>query len=413
MGRLLSICIRIIFFYSFLSFLVPIGSMKTTGIGLIMVICTLMIKSLKNQNFPFLIFSLFIISYCIVPLGYLFGTSNHIIDHVTFVETHSTVFVTSQCLLLFLSSFLMVARFDIPPCCRKQKSLMSISNSNGYIISVIIAILCIILGVSGENIFEAGGYGQGTNERSSLYEYGIIFISLSLIYSKTHAQRNLVYLLCICFILKDLIYGGRVSSVMLILAVFMLNFLNKFSFKQVLIAVACGYVFFQFWGYFRSEASSSGFDIKEADGNAQFVIYASMRVHYLIENGILNLSNRIYSFFCFLASSVIPSSYLPDIANLSSYKTSEYYSGGGGLVSSFFYCWGWMPGVVVIAVWIGKVINKFFHTKSIYWKFYSLLLIVTTPRWFAYYPSQIFKYAVYGVLAFYLINKLSKSPIHQ
>ena len=146
--------------------------------------------------------------------------------------------------------------------------------------------------------------------------------------------------------------------------------------------------------------------MRNADGNAQFVLYASMRIHYMIDYGVLNWSSRLVSFISFLLSSFVPSSYLPDLANLSLYKQSDYYSGGGGLASTFFYCWAWIPGVVAIAVWIGKTINKFFHSKSIYWRFYALLVIITTPRWFAYYPSQIFKYAVYGVILFFVLNNL-------
>ena len=398
----------ILIIYSLCGFFLPLNQpkMAATGIGLIIAAGVLLIKSVRNKNFPFLIFSLFIVTYCVVPLGYLFGRSAHIIEHITMSETQSTVFMSSHCLLTFLSFFLACAKFDVPIEEKNRKKYISISNTDGYYICLFISILCIAFGVSGDNIFETGGYANGGNDRSSLYEYGIIFIALALIYSRKSAQKNFVYLLCVIYIFKDLLYGGRVSSVMLILAVFIIQFLNSFSFKQILIAVAFGYLFFQFWGYYRSGISSVGFEMKEADGNAQFVVYASMRIHYMIDHGILNWQNRLVSFVSFLLSSFVPSSYLPDLANLSLYKQSDYYSGGGGLVSTFFYCWAWIPGIIFIAIWVGKTINKFFHSTSIYWKFYSLLIIITSPRWFAYYPSQIFKYAVYGVISFFILNKV-------
>ena len=398
----------ILIIYSLCGFFLPLNQQKmaATGIGLIIVAGLFLINAVRNKNFPFLIFSLFIAIYCIVPLGYLFENSEHIIEHITMVETQSTVFMSSHCLLTFLSFFLFYARFDIPFEEKKKKKNISVSNPNGYYICFFISVFCIVFGVSGENIFESGGYANGVSDRSSLYEYGIIFIALALIYSRKPVQRNFVYLLCIIYILKDLLYGGRVSSVMLIWAVFMIQLLNSFSFKQVLIAVGCGYLFFQFWGYYRSGTSSAGFEMGKSDGNAQFVVYASMRIHYLIDHGVLNWQSRLVSLVSFFLSTFVPSSSLPDLANLSLYKQSDYYSGGGGLVSTFFYCWAWIPGIIAIAFWVSKSVNKFFHSESIYWKFYSLLIIITTPRWFAYYPSQIFKYAVYGVLAFFILNKL-------
>lgn len=401
---------KLVFAYSIIGFFISTNaiSMALTAVGLIAVSGLSVIRSARNKNFPLLVFSLFVVTYCIVPFNYLLGIDEHVINNVFFAETKDTVFLSAHCLLTFMSTFLLTARFDVPNYCREQSTYMQINNPAGFSICLVLAIVCVILGTTGENIFESGGYAQGNSERSSLYEYGIIFISLALIYSRSKIQTNMVYALCLFFIIKDLLHGGRISSVMLILAIFMLRYLNRFSFIKVVACVVIGYIFFQFWGYYRSSMSSSGFDVSEADGNAQYVVYASMRIHYMIEEGVLNWNNRIYSFICFLLSAFVPTSNLPALANLSSYKASEYYTGGGGLVSTFLYCWAWIPGIVVVARWVGKSVTKFFHSQSVYWRFYALLLIITTPRWFAYYPSQLIKYTIYGVLIFYLFNQFVK-----
>ena len=402
---------RVLIIYSLLGFFLPQGHLKmaATGIGLIIVSCLIVVKSIKNKNAPFLVISVFFSSYCLAPVGYLLGLQEHIIENITTAENQSTVFLAAHCLLTFMSFFLYYTKFDIPIESKTRKTYMSIYNPIGYYICVLISILCIALGLSGNNIFESGGYANavGESDRSSLFEYCIIFLALALIYSRKHSQRILIYVLCFVYIMEDLLYGGRISSAMLILTVFLLQFLNKFSFKWVLVAIACGYIFLNFWGYFRSGMSGEGFNVMAADGNAQFVTYAAMRIHYMIDVGILNWPNRIISFVSFLLSSFIPKSYLPDIANLSMFMQSDYYTGGGGLVSTFFYCWAWIPGVGAIAIWIGKVFNKIFHSQSIYWKFYALLILITTPRWFAYYPMQIFKFAVYGLIVFFIINKFA------
>lgn len=137
-----------------------------------------------------------------------------------------------------------------------------------------------------------------------------------------------------------------------------------------------------------------------------------MRLHYMIDIGALTLEDRLKSLVYFFMSIFVPSNFLPGLANLSSYKQNLYYSGGGGLITSFSYCWGWAAGVGFFALWVVKVVNSFFYSNSVYWKYYALLVIVSTPRWFAYYPIQIFKFALYGVLIFYILNSLIPKTIN-
>lgn len=403
-----SLLCKILALYCILGFFFPLGQMNMilTGVGLIFVIFLLLVKSIRNRNFAFFIISLFAITYCVVPLGYLFGSKEHIVENITMSETPSTVFLASHCLLTFLSFFLIYVKFDIPIERRVRKTYISMPDIKGYYICLLISILCVTFGISGDNIFQTGGYGVGDAERYSLYEYGIIPTLLMLVYSQKRSQRKFVYALCLVYILIDLFYGGRIFSIQLILAVFIMQFLNSFNFRQLGIMLVCGYVFFQFWGYFRQHIDNTGFDIMEGDANSQYVVYASMRIHYMIDCGILNWTNRLVSFVSFILSFFVPSIYLPDLANLASYKQSEYYTGGGGLISTFFYCWAWMPGVVIMGILIGKIMNHVFHSKSIYWNFYALLVIITIPRWFAYYPIHLFKFAGGGVVLFFILNKI-------
>lgn len=102
----------------------------------------------------------------------------------------------------------------------------------------------------------------------------------------------------ICY--KGFAVWGRISTVMLLISIFLIRFFNNFKFKHVLLAVAFGYIFFNFWGYFRSGVDSSGFTLSKKDGNASFVFYASMRLHYMIDIGALTLEDRLKSLVYFL-----------------------------------------------------------------------------------------------------------------
>ena len=389
-----------------IGFLFPVSKWMMLLISAALItICIFMIKdAVTEKNFPLFFISLFMSTYAYVPIVYLWGMENYIISTTLEAESTSTVYMTALCLLTFVTVFYRNIKTEVPIYMKEQEQYLCFKNDKGYWIVVFLSLICIVLGQSGETIFESGGYGQGNTESSSLYEYGIIFISLGLIYASTKKRRRIVYVLCLFFIVKNLMYGGRVASLMLALSVFMIRFMNRFSFKAILGMCIVGYLFLQFWGFYRGHTSADGFQIEE-DGNAAFVYYASMRIHYFIEEGIMSLNDRIWSFCCFVSAVLIPFSKLPDIANLSLYLQDEYYSGGGGLISTFIFCWLSVPGIIIIAFFVGKAFDKFYYSNSIYKKYYALLLIVTVPRWFAYYPINIIKYCVYGMLAFYLINK--------
>lgn len=388
--------------------LIPSDSLRLvfTGIALFFVSSLALLKSIKYRNFICLIVFLFIFNYSIVPLDYILGFENHIIKNIHTAESVETVCQTSFCLLLFISVLINSMVFIVPE--ENNDYLFVDENPYVYWTVFIAAVLCFIFGLSGDNILESGGYGRGMSNRSSLYEYGIIFILIAIIYSKSGFHKNIVYFLCICFILKDLMFGGRVFSLQLLLAIFMLRYLHSISFKMFLLYVFVGYLFFQFWGHFRESLQGSEGYIAKKDGNSAYVFYASMRIHYFIDKGILCLTDRLRSFFYFICSLFVSTDKLPSLANLSIYKQSSYYTGGGGLVSTFVYCWLGYPGVVLIPHFLGKILSGFYYTNSKYFKFYSLLVLINIPRWFAYYPIGIIKFAFIGTLLFYIFDKMFK-----
>lgn len=377
-----------------------VGGALLYSIGLIIV------RSVKYQNYVLLIMAFFMSSYCVVPLFYLFHIDQHILERFTKAESHSTVYFTSICLLVFLQVFTLKVKFENKPLLYEDDKLVSANNSIGFFAAVVISMLCILYGVSGDNLFEAGGYARGNSERSSLYEYGIIGITLSLIYANKKIDYYLVYLLSLTYIIKDMMYGGRVASVMLILAIFMIKFQKTFNFRQILLFAIAGYSLFTFWGFYRSDLNTSAIEFSN-DKNAIYVFYASMRIHYFLDHDILNWGLRLSSFLYFVLSAIIPYRMLPDISNLASYLQKDYYSGGGGLVSTFFYTWLWWPGVIFIAYYIARTINTLSVSNSPYVRYYAILLITMTPRWFAYYPISIIKFSLYGIVLFWVLNKFS------
>lgn len=218
--------------YALVGFLLPtnILCMYATGLGLISINAKMIGNSLLKQNFPMFFISIFIMSYCVEPLGYLFGFKQHII-RITTAENTDTVFFASHCLLFFLLFLSTLIKYEVPNDVRLVKQTILVENQLGFWLALSIAFLCVILGVSGKNIFESGGYGRGESARSSVFEYSIIFITCALIYARKFNERFLVYFVCFIFVIKDLLYGGRISTVMLLISIFLIRFFNNFKFN--------------------------------------------------------------------------------------------------------------------------------------------------------------------------------------
>ncbi len=267
---------------------------------------------------------------------------------------------------------------------------------------------CMVFGQTGDTIFESGGYGRGTQTFSSLFGYGIIPIVVAFRYSYNRIRKILVSVLIGAYTIKTLMYGGRIDAVMLVIALYTLYFYSIFSRRSTIIFIFVGYLFTVLWGEIRSSVNNVNFSQKLSEtttnlslsnGNSADVYYASERIIYLIKTGVLSIEERILSFMYFIESTVMPSSSLPDLATLASYKTARYSSGGGGLAPVFIYAWLGLPGVILIGSLLGKAFSRFISGRcGEFLFFYTIFVIATVPRWYAYYPVQLTKFCIYGAL---------------
>ncbi|MBO5805175.1 MAG: hypothetical protein J6R25_08960 [Bacteroidales bacterium] len=383
---------------------ITILSGKILSIVLLVVSAYTMLRSVFNKNYHLMVLYIFMLSYSIIPLSYYFEGES--INIRTLCETPETVYNTALCLLLFYICMIWIVYFPKS----KPVNCPTIHNDNNYWICFLFGLFLTIVGMSGTNILEGGGYSESIeqSQRSSLYGYAIIPISLAFIYSDTKRKDLFLYCLVAFYCVKNLLFGGRIETLQLCLCVFLMRFQYKWSLKKVIFILISGYMVLTIWGLFRQISSGSFSDITfTPDGNAGEVYYSSMRVLYMIQTGVIDWSDRIFSFVLFLISMIVPYGFLPPIANLSSYNTTLYPCGGGGLAPVFFFAFLGFFGILLLANVVGKSIN-FMNKENIsaYKYYYCVLLIATVPRWYAYYPIQIVKFCIFGVLFFLLIEKV-------
>ena len=364
-------------------------------------------KSIKENNGVLFLIYLFMITYSLPLFSYYF-LDEPISKFYNDAESTEYVYDVGIQLLLFHIIFAATLKF------RNKFKIDSFKNKYIYTICAFLSICCIIISRGG-NIFVDGGYHNSLEigGKDSILEYGIIFISLSLLHAKTKVKLYIVYCIAFLFIVKNLLSGGRIETMSLCLAFYCIKFQHSLSLKATFIIISIGFVLMTLWGFIRTAGNIDTFvnaDSFAKNANGMDVYYSSMRINYLIDRELLGIKERIVSLFLFIVSTIMSYSNLPALANLSSFMQFEYKCGGGGLISTFFYAWGGYLGIILIALFISTCLNKSNKDKvSPYWKFYSILLVATLPRWFAYYPIFLFKFCLYGVVIFYIFRIAKKT----
>lgn len=340
------------------------------------------------------------------------------IGYRTQVENISSVYNVALYQFLFFILFTLLIKYPSKGNITNINFIGRRNSSFIFNICILLFVICLIKGKSGQNIFQSGGYADTMKniEVSSLYGYGIIFMGVGLVYANTKKKLRLLMIASAIYVLKDLSFGGRIDSIMLILLWFITYFQYYFKKKTILIIAIIAFIFNSFFELFRLATSgelvqliSNGNFMSLTTGNSGEVYYASMRIVYMIENSYLAVSDRISSAFYFILSSIVPYSSLPDIANLSQYQSDTFGTGGGGLGSIFIYAMFGIPGVALLGWFIANQFNNLTIPKCrIGTLFYSVLIVITTPRWFAYYPIAIIKYCVFGFLFLSLMFALER-----
>lgn len=393
------------------------------SILLLMVNFLLIYRAYQVRNVALIISFVFIGLYSLVPF-YVFYPQLYPStrgDDCTIVHFFNTTMV----FLLFLIAISLFSSFKNNS--EALKIQKCVPDNVVWIFSTIIAFLIMLFGKRGENILTGGGYGFAESQNSNLNEYFIVFLLLMFLYSSESKKQKIVfYVLTGLYVIKNLLYGGRVETVEVgFLLVFCIT-RYKLSLKTHLFFIFIAFLLISIWGTLRGniEFLTTGnvdwntvfFDDNKdyIESNEGDVFYASSRMFFLLETSYLDLINRLYALLCFLGLTFVPTSIVPDIGVLSAYKADMYGTGGGGLAPVFFYVYGGYFGVFLLAFLCARVFsfvsNGTISHRNKY--FYSALFIAMIPRWFAYYPIHLIKFCLYGLLLFFVINIVKEQMTH-
>lgn len=289
-------------------------------------------------------------------------------------------------------------------------------------VNSVILFFLIFLGKSG-NSFLDGGYGTNQVEvvgGLSVYEYSPLFLLLGFIFSGNDKfKQKILLFFAFIYMFKSLMFGGRIETLQTMILLFIFWGEKKVSLKMILTVLVIAYFLGEVVNKIRGNPllliegnyaeMFNVLDFSDREiiiSNQGDVWYASTRLVGLVKDDIISFGDRLYSFLNWILSLFLPGRFVDPIANLANYLSDIYSTGGGGLISAYFYTWLSYPGVILIGLFISTILNKAYISKNNYLTLYSIMVFITFPRWFAYNPITMFKLSIYVLPLFFLYKNV-------
>lgn len=330
-------------------------------------------------------------------------------------DFQNTKILLQVCLVqfLFLFAFFNVIKVNI------NFNLIKNSFAKNVLLTYLLLLICLLIlifGLRGENIFQSGSYANNENvEKSSIHEYFIIFFLLFRIFMPVNKFTKCVYyILFFAYVFKTLLFGGRIEVVEISLVVLFIDIIPKYKIsvsKLIIILFLLFYV-----NLIISNIRSNPLSLLNGEyiellypfnSNNNFesstqgdVIQSSGRLIGILNTNSTDYFYRTSSFLNYLSSPFFISSLFNSTSNLAKYKQDTFQSGGGGLISIYFYFWLSYLGPIFIGIILAIFIN--FSTYNIYFLLYSFTLFITFPRWVAYNPIFLLKFCLFTILFFFI-----------
>lgn len=241
-----------------------------------------------------------------------------------------------------------------------------------------------------------------------MYEYSMIFLLLGFYFAGDRRGSRLT--LCILlglFALQNIIYGGRVTALQLLLIFFFAYISKKVSSGQFMALVVLGLLLFTFLGSVRTGLASADMDDVGAAfseslsrGFAWDTAYSSWHtsITFMLYGELIPLSEHLALFWQWVQSLLLGGS-VP-MSNLALITQPYFWHQFGGVLPVFFQFYLGPLGVVLIAVYVSvifRLVNSVCagfreHTGGVLAPTLRICVVyvsVSCFRWILYSPSQI------------------------
>ena len=393
-----------------ISFIISLFYENTIFLFIVAIMINLLLVAKYRDNQPLFILYIFVVTYLLyLTPYYLMNIKFTVYTEFSDDRYYSATMRVYSSFLLFLYLFTAYGKKrSIIPELREFRGV--IKNEFVYYLAIAAMVILTFFALRGENIFSSGGYGKGEVEASGLSEYFLIFLIIATLSSKK-SNKIKTYAIISCavlYVIRILLFGGRIPAIEVTLLVFILFFNNRFKNSTIMILCGIGILFNEIFSLIRANpyqalamVMNRTKEVEYIASNQGDVFYSTTVFIALKDNGILDLSFRIKSLLGFLLSFFSPSSLLWPETRISAYISTVSPLGGGGLIPGFFYLWFGYPGVLLCSFLVYKVIESVERLDIVNAKWVFLVLAMATfPRWIAYSPISLYKLCVWGIIVY-------------
>ncbi|CAH0305413.1 hypothetical protein [Priestia megaterium] len=358
----------------------------------------------SRKNLPLLIVSIFIFycNYSVIIGEYFVG--GELGTPMTQTKTVGIYGLTINILLLFmvvLSLFIRSGKLEYSKIVIKPKN-------NSVIFYTLICGLMYIF-IFGVNRTHFSSYEVSI---TPMYEYSSLLFLLSYYVSGGLKVRKwIITLMCVAFILQDFYFGGRITSMQLIIFLSLTMILKKLSFRRVILGAFVGILLNTVVHVYRQSYSFSNVNlisILEDLYNSYFVFNTPVFAYYsssthVATSEVVGWHEKGISIIEFIGSIFIGSA--RNLGDVTDYSNRFFSNIGGGFIVTHFYFWLSWVGVVVAATLIIFIVNRIGSGKNDYWKLATICFIFSVPRWYLYTPLSMFR-PLFLLFVLYIITQV-------
>lgn len=372
------------------------------------------------------VFNLFIAISNLSILQYYYILQNkHILDNIgtTGISYESPMYYFLFKSLLCLSLYQLVRIYYNHKLKKLKIVTPQFSNRHVFFVMLSLILLAMIFGIRDSDVNEF----RYISRISAPFEYArIAFIFL---FATSQKNKKLKYLsICIaalyCF--EDLYFGGRISTVQVLLLTFLYYF-REIRPLQITLLGLIGFGILTVTGILREFGTInletlqnlSGLDPETVINNlstfstATWSYLASISHIYTIE--FIDLIDRSSSFLygitnIFLGDTVynflFPGG---QIGNLTSYANKFHTNLGGGLIFTHYFFWGGYLGLILFSILQHELFYKSGKSKSTFSTIVFIIMFIGMPRWYLYGPHTLLRAVIIVVPIFFVFYKVVNS----
>lgn len=309
----------------------------------------------------------------------------------------------SICILLIFNALLLLLGAVKSGNIDYSEKYITPQNYNPIIAMGAVALLLLIL-VVGFTRPDGEGERGGV---SSYYEYAAIIFIIGFMYSGNNSFFKLGFLgIAALYCIQDLTYGGRITSLQLIIMIYLVLFHDKrVNIIKMAPVALLGLMLFSAVGEMRGNFNfsiSSLLNAFKSLFNGSFSLDTAYAAYYASQV-FVNVSFmdpwglRLSNFGAFLLAIALGGG-VPN-SNLSSYTQEYIVHYGGGVTPFYMYYYLGIVGVFIAAIYVAYLLKKFNWKKSHFHKAFMIYITYTVPRWYLYSMVSIIR----GLLIFALV----------